>query len=240
MQWKVGELAKATGLTVRALHHYDEIGLLEPSARTTGGHRLYDDDDVRRLYRIVALRSLGFGLDQIAEALNGNGGLAETVRLQIARIDDRIAEARELRGRLERVLAATESGSPSAGQMIETIEVMTMHERYYTKEQLDQQAERREALGGDPAMREAEQAWQEIADGLRAAVDAGTDPADPGVQALIDRSDELIAQFTGGDPGIRDSLQRMYESEGAQAASRGMWDAELADYSARARAVRNG
>lgn len=48
--WKVGALASATGLTVRALHYYDEIGLLKPSRRTTAGHRLYDPADVARLY----------------------------------------------------------------------------------------------------------------------------------------------------------------------------------------------
>jgi len=46
--WKVGELARATGMTIRGLHHYDELGLLVPSARTQAGHRLYDQEDVRR------------------------------------------------------------------------------------------------------------------------------------------------------------------------------------------------
>jgi MerR family transcriptional regulator, thiopeptide resistance regulator len=54
--WKVGTLAKATGLTVRALHHYDHIGLLSPSRRTAAGHRLYTADDVAGLYRIRADR----------------------------------------------------------------------------------------------------------------------------------------------------------------------------------------
>jgi len=51
------------------LHHYDEIGLLAPSARLAGGHRLYDADDVARLYRIIRLRQLGFPLSQVAEVL---------------------------------------------------------------------------------------------------------------------------------------------------------------------------
>jgi MerR family transcriptional regulator, thiopeptide resistance regulator len=58
--WKVGELARVTGLTVRALHYYDEIGLLMPSGRTPAGHRSYDRADVARLYRISLLRRLGF------------------------------------------------------------------------------------------------------------------------------------------------------------------------------------
>ena len=53
--WKIGELARRTGLTVRTLHHYDEIGLLS-AQRSEGGHRVYDEAAVQRLYRIVSLR----------------------------------------------------------------------------------------------------------------------------------------------------------------------------------------
>ena len=67
--WKVGALARASGVSVRALHYYDEIGLLRPSARSAGGHRLYEGADVARLYRISLLRRLGFPLDQIAAVL---------------------------------------------------------------------------------------------------------------------------------------------------------------------------
>src|SRR5690348_4993632 len=67
--WKAGALAQATGLTVRTLHHYDEIGLLRPSRRLAGGHRLYDAEDVARLYRIIRLRQLGFPLSQVADVL---------------------------------------------------------------------------------------------------------------------------------------------------------------------------
>ena len=56
---KIGELAAATGLTVRALRHFDDVGLLCPAERSPAGHRWYTGDDVRRLYRIVALRQLG-------------------------------------------------------------------------------------------------------------------------------------------------------------------------------------
>jgi DNA-binding transcriptional MerR regulator len=66
---KVGTLAKATGLTVRALHHYDHIGLLSPSRRTAAGHRLYTADDVARLYRDPAAALARLPAGQIAAAL---------------------------------------------------------------------------------------------------------------------------------------------------------------------------
>jgi DNA-binding transcriptional MerR regulator len=62
---KVGELAARAGLTVRALHHYDSIGLLTPSARSDAGYRLYGRDDVARLHQIQTLRAFGMALANI-------------------------------------------------------------------------------------------------------------------------------------------------------------------------------
>src|SRR5512142_2641852 len=95
-EWKVGELARRTGLTVRTLHHYDEIGLLSPSRRSPAGYRLYGEDDVARLQRIVSLRQLGFTLEQIAENLSLPGSsIGQVLRLQIERLRERIeAETR--------------------------------------------------------------------------------------------------------------------------------------------------
>ncbi|MCH7995122.1 MAG: MerR family transcriptional regulator, partial [Planctomycetes bacterium] len=65
--WKVGELATQTGVSVRTLHDYDEIGLLSPSQRTGSGHRLYGADDVVRLQQIKSCRQLGFSLAEIRD-----------------------------------------------------------------------------------------------------------------------------------------------------------------------------
>lgn len=65
MSLKVGELAKRCGLTVRTLHHYDQIGLLRPSARSGSGYRLYGRSDIARLHQIQVLRKLGLSLAEI-------------------------------------------------------------------------------------------------------------------------------------------------------------------------------
>lgn len=61
----IGELASAAGVSVRTLHHYDELGLLRPVTRTEAGYRLYNDDDIRRLHEILLWRSLGFPLEEV-------------------------------------------------------------------------------------------------------------------------------------------------------------------------------
>jgi MerR family copper efflux transcriptional regulator len=65
----IGELAEQTGLSLRTIRHYDEIGLLKPSGRTDGGFRLYTDADLDRLMLIRRMKPLGYSLEQMAELL---------------------------------------------------------------------------------------------------------------------------------------------------------------------------
>ncbi len=126
-RWKVGELARATGLTVRALHHYDENGLFVPSERTAAGHRLYAERELGRLYRILALRRLGLPLEEIAVVLDGEGvSLVDTVRRHLQQVERELEHQRRLQERLRGLLDALErSVAPSAEQFIETLEAMT-------------------------------------------------------------------------------------------------------------------
>jgi DNA-binding transcriptional MerR regulator len=240
MQRTVGELASASGLTVRTLHHWDEIGLLRPAERSGAGHRRYSDGDVRRLYRIVALRGLGLSLEDVAAALDDDGpDLRAAVAAHLARVEEELAQVRDLRRRLKRILDAFDQlGEPSTEQFIEAIEVMTMSEQYYTPEQLEQLEARRNELGDD-GMAKAQRDWADLIAEMDAERARGTDPADPRVQALADRWQGLINQFTGGDAGITASLKRMYEEQGAPKASRGAMSPELSEYVQRVMAARS-
>jgi MerR family transcriptional regulator, thiopeptide resistance regulator len=237
--YTVGALAEASGLTVRTLHHWDEIGLLQPAERSAAGHRRYSPDDVRRLYRIVALRGLGLSLEQVGEALEREGpDLRAAVAAHLVRVEEELAHARDLRRRLRGILDAFDRmGEPSTDQIIDAIEVMTMSEQYYTPEQLEQLDARARELG-EEGMAKAQQDWADLMAEMDAERRAGTDPADPKVQALADRWQALIDAFTGGDPGIRASLQRMYDEEGPEKASRGMVDPALMEYAGRAISLR--
>lgn len=117
-------------MTVRSLHYYDEIGLLTPSGRTSGGHRLYSEGDVQRLYRILALRRLGFALSEVASVLGADSpNLRETVRRHFAAVERDLAQQRRLHQRLAEILSALErSVQPSIEQFIDTVEAMAMIE----------------------------------------------------------------------------------------------------------------
>lgn len=127
-RWKVGDLARATGLTVRTLHYWDEIGLLTPSERTSTGHRRYTPIDVQRLYRITLLRQLGLSLAEIGKALDDpEWSLEFAMRRHLADVERKVALTRQLRARLAGMVSALAShNAPPTDQLLETLEEMTM------------------------------------------------------------------------------------------------------------------
>ena len=111
----IGELAEKTGLSLRTIRHYDEVGLLKPSGRTEGGFRLYSQEDLSRLLLIRRMKPLGFSLEEMTEllsiidALDGDNADARLtdanpspVRAELDRFIDETATRREkLRAQLE-------------------------------------------------------------------------------------------------------------------------------------------
>jgi DNA-binding transcriptional MerR regulator len=238
---KVGELAARAGLTVRTLHHYDELGLLRPAGRTPSGHRLYGRAELERLLQIASLRHLGLPLEEIAACLaRPEYSLERVLDLHVERMERQIAGQQELCDRVRSLrdrLRAAET--VSVDELTKTIEVTMNYEKYYTPEQLEQLATRREEVG-EERMRQVQQEWQELFAAYEKAMSAGLDPASPEVQALAKKSAALIREFTGGDAGIATSLGNLYRTEGPQnvMASHGMQMAPgLWEYMGEARAA---
>jgi DNA-binding transcriptional MerR regulator len=231
---KVGELARRTGLTVRTLHHYDEVGLLRPSLHTEAGHRLYAAADVARLQQIVSLRQLGFSLEEIRDCLNRpDFAPLRVIGLHVARLREQIEWQRNLCARLE-VLAAhfRAAGEVSADEFLRTIEVMTMIENYYTPEQLATLRKRGEeaAAAGEDIAKKGQADWAQLLEDYRVEMEKGTDPADPKLQALEKRRQALVNAFTGGDAGIEQSLKRLWTEQGAKLSAQYGYHPKLMEY----------
>ena len=231
----VGDLAKRTGVSVRTLHYYDEIGLLSPSDRTEAGYRLYGEGNIIRLQQIVSLRQISFSLEQIRECLaQSDFSLDRVLALHTARLREQIEQSRKLLNRLETIAETVNSaGSVSVEDVIQTIEAICMFEKYYTPEQLETLKQRRESLG-EEQMRQGQANWQELIEQVRTEMTKGTDPASESVKALASRWLELVEAFTGGDEGIGRSLNTMYQQEGAEAVTHGAVDAAMSEYIGRA------
>ncbi|MCE9579656.1 MAG: MerR family transcriptional regulator [Deltaproteobacteria bacterium] len=113
MPYTVGELAKQTGVTIRTLHHYDELGLVSPTGRSAAGYRLYDDGDVLRLQQVLFYRDLGFPLDEIAAVLDDPSfDRAAALRDQRAELASRRARVDGMIAAIDRALVSLERGAP--------------------------------------------------------------------------------------------------------------------------------
>jgi DNA-binding transcriptional MerR regulator len=212
--WKVGELARRTGLTVRTLHHYDEIGLLSPSVRSGSGHRLYSDRDVERLQQIASLRELGFALAEIRACLADPAfSPRRLVRAHLERVEGQMDRLSRLRNRLDRLADRLEKAEvASVDEVLAAIQEMTMFEKYYTPEQLEQLKQRAEAIGPD-RIAEVEAEWPRLIAEVQSAMDRGADPNSAEVRELARRWMGLVREFTGGDPGISASLKNLWKGE---------------------------
>jgi DNA-binding transcriptional MerR regulator len=125
---KVGELARASGLSIRTVRYYDQIGLLSPSRRSPAGHRLYDDTDVQRLYRVCLLRRIGLPLADIGKALDEPGwDLRHAMLAHLDLLDHQQAIGAAMRRRLAAMVIATDlERSSNTARLLETMEDMTM------------------------------------------------------------------------------------------------------------------
>jgi DNA-binding transcriptional MerR regulator len=209
--WRIGEVATATGLTARALHHYDQIGLVVPSARTSGGHRLYTGADLAVLYQVTALRQLGLPLDQISVLLAGRASVREIIDQQLAQVDRQIRAATRLRDQL---LAARDAGAGADGAgFAEIIKLAGDLTGYLDAEQIDAMRRRMSDLGvvaEHAAGVEIPRLYGEALAEMR----SGTPPGDPAVRRIAGRLDELSRLLRGPDSETSAAVRALWVDRG--------------------------
>ena len=111
MSYSVGQVADLSGVTVRTLHHYGQIGLLEPAQRSRAGYRQYSDLDLERLEHILFYRELGFSLEDILTMLNSPGATTGAhLRRQHALLKKRISRLSEMVAAVEKEMEADTMG----------------------------------------------------------------------------------------------------------------------------------
>lgn len=207
MPWTVGQLARRCGLTVRTLHHYHAIGLLEPALRSDAGYRLYDRSSVERLHRIQALRKLGLSLADIGTALScPEPPLEGLIARQIKQIDARIDASQRLRERLLRLQRQMRAGQdPDLAEWLETLEMMNMFEKYFSPQEL-----RELPIHNDP---DVQAQWSALVGAVQAAMDRGARPGDADVDILALRWMDMLGRTTGGNPRFLVRLRAINENE---------------------------
>jgi DNA-binding transcriptional MerR regulator/uncharacterized damage-inducible protein DinB len=202
-QYKIHEFAKLAGVTVKALHHYDRLGLLQPG-RTEAGYRVYLERDLETLEQIVALKFLGIPLKQIGVVLKRAAQLPDALRLQRRALEEKHA----LLGRAIRAIQAAEesleSGKPAEAAILKKIiEVLDMQndmqdgvavmKKYYSEEAWERHRRYYEE-GPSPE-------WRQLYRDTEALL--GTDPGSAPAQELVERWFELSRRAYTGDPDVQ-------------------------------------
>lgn len=248
----VGQAAARLDVTVRTLHHWDEIALARPSSRSAAGYRLYTEGDLERLRRIVVYRELGLDLEAIRSVLDDpNADVVTALRAQQAQLAARIKHLSKLGDDLARMVDAQERG------LLMTVEEQAAtfgpgwnprwpaeaRKRYGDTTEWAQYAERSASRTADD--------WQAIADAsaaldqaLAGAMDAGVEPGNPAADALVEQHREVFSAYFPITRQMQVVLGRMYEADPAYAAhydgvrtGLASWLRRIIDASARARGI---
>ncbi|MFN8537819.1 MAG: MerR family transcriptional regulator [Thermomicrobiales bacterium] len=251
--YRSGQFAQKTAVSVRTLRFYDKVGLLSPAKRSESGYRLYGDADLVRLQHILALKFLGFSLDEIRAFLaNSPLDFREALAQQRAMLRERRAQLDAVIAAIERaqqLLATNEADECDWETLANLIKEIQMeqhnswHKKYFTDEQLETMQELGEQ-SYTPAARaklESRGPWTEadqqrvdaqyaaLYAGVRRATTAGEEPGGAAGQALAGDAIGLLEAFTGGDPEVWAGLQQWWKNHADLPAQRRMMQIPLTD-----------
>lgn len=211
-----------SGVTVRTLHHYDELGLVSPSGRSEAGYRLYDDADVAHLQTVLFYRELGFGLSEIAEIVTLPGySRREALREQHALLSEK-------RERVGRMLKAVETALIAAEQGV-TMSTEDLMSPFGDFDPTDYEDEARERWGDTDAYKEStrrasgytQSDWEGIhaeAEGIAKAFAqakrTGASAQDEAAMDVAERHRRHIDErFYPCSPEMHDNLGEMYVAD---------------------------
>ncbi len=215
--YQAHEFAALAGVTVRALHHYDRLGLLKPSHRSNGGYRLYSDRDLARLEQIVVLKFVGLPLKEIRDLLKHEPDLSETLRRQQQVLAEKRRQLDEAMQAIQAAARSLESRREPDWtlfkQIIKEIQMQndTEWSKKYYSEEAKAKVEERKALWSPELQAQVSKDWSQLFADIEASLDE--DPSSPKAQELAARWKKLVSGFTGGDPEIQKGLNAMYADQ---------------------------
>ncbi|GEL76364.1 MerR family transcriptional regulator [Tenuibacillus multivorans] len=216
--YSIGQLSKKTGVTVRTLDHYDEIGLIKPSSKTDGGHRLYNEDDVMRLERVLALKFMGFKLEQIKNILKDSTSTwLESIQEQLEMVKREQERLKTLEQALLGISCSIEyEGEVNWSIIFSTIQlfqqdpedVLQQYKSYLSEDEMEKIMDMNAQMSKED-MRE----WMEIISDIKANLEI--DPASEKAQQLAERWMNLAENIFGNDEELLgdmwDALQNLKE-----------------------------
>lgn len=219
--YKVGEFAKLTKVSVRTLHHYDRIGILKPAAISDGGHRLYTENELLRLQQILTLRYLGFPLAQIGELLERpDFDLLASMQIQRTAVRERISELEQVEAALAKMVDQRRSTGEWNWDLVAeaSAAVQGRHREegfnvseYYTPEQMQQFQELGDKIGPE-TIRSVEERWTALLAEVREK--RHLNPTSDEARDLADRWNALTAEtmaYYDETPELKTAIKENYD-----------------------------
>lgn len=234
--YRTGQFARRAGVSVRTLRFYDKERLLSPTQHSDSGYRLYTDEDLVNLQQILALKFLGFSLDEIKALLRANSSprtLGEVLAQQKAMMQAKRSQLDGIIKAIAQTERLLEAGQSDWDSLVTVIQAIRMEQnkdwakKYFTPEQLDRmqnlsdQSYSEEAqakiAARTPEWTEADQQriaplWEAVNEDITRLAAENADPAGPEAQDLAARYSSLIQGFTGGDPEVARGLNKWWEN----------------------------
>lgn len=210
--WSTGQLADLTGLSIRTLRYYDQIGLFSPSLYTEAGHRRYTSEDMQLLLQIIVLKRMHLPLEEIKEIIQtDNENLCDTLEQQISRVKSEIAVQQTLLYQLERTKQeAAQTELVSFQELTSLFELIRLDRAdYFTSAQLDKM--RKHYLSSsDEALKHGERQFKELLEALKTKQGKGISPQDESVRNLAKKWQKLMDAFSGGNKELIESAEKFY------------------------------
>ena len=239
--YSTGRFAERASVSVRTLRFYDHAGLLTPSRRTEAGYRMYTDEDLPRLQQVLALKFLGLSLEEIRRCLaTGPERLQASLSQQKAMVREKRAQLDAVLRAIEEAErhlsdASLAAATPTIDSVVRVIEVIQMQQnndwvnKYCTPEQRAKMEEIQQGAYSDSAraklaargpwteedQKRADQQWGAVNGELTRLTATGADPAGPEGLAWAASFNELIGQFTQGDPEVAAGLNTFWKQHSA-------------------------
>lgn len=213
--FKIGEVAKKTGVSMRSLRHYDKLGLLSPSGRSASGYRLYNNKDIYRLQQIVSLKQMNLPLQTIQSMLLDDAmTLQQTLQIHRDFLRQQLKQQQLICRNIDDLLVRLDNQETLSLEAIyNTMEAIKMLETYFSTEQREALQKRTFNQSEAEGKRYAE-AWTEIFMGLEALRKERIEPEDERTKLYALKAKDLVQVFTAGDKGIEQSLKSMVHQEG--------------------------
>ncbi len=214
MVWKIGEVIEKTGLTARALHFYEEQGLIGPVSRNSAGHRIYNQTDLLRLQQIRTLRLLGIPLSDMPTLLNDTGQIIPRLKRQLSKLQQQRQAIQGIEDKVSKLVDMLETRPLPQDDLDEilfqTLESMTMYEKYFKQNEIDAMHNLEHSAETNESI---EDAWSNWVSKMQSELLSGADPKSKEVQDLMHHWNEMLIKLSDNDEEKLKAFNDMLHNE---------------------------